>query len=116
MTTNIDLLKLDYPALLQLQKDVKQRLAVKHEEITTSVLLGETIPGFRMGPGKKVRSITNEAALVHHLQESGFKKTEMYTTKLNGVPALAKLVKGTSVQIDDYILTTHGDDVVVYTG
>jgi hypothetical protein len=112
-----DLDKLSKGELYALRLEVQNYIDQYESAAMNSLKLGIPVQDYTLKKGRKVRKIDNEEVLVAELTAAGVAFSDLYDSKLKGIPALEKgLPKDDQEILKKHILTKEGKPSLVFTG
>jgi hypothetical protein len=112
-----DLGKLSKGELYALRLEVQNYIDQFENAAFNSLKLGIPVTDYELKKGRKSRKIDNEQVLVAELTAAGVAFSDLYDSKLKGIPALEKQLPILEMGIlKEHIITTEGNPSLVFTG
>lgn len=117
----IDLSQLTRAELYQLRLDVQNNIDQYEKAALNSLRLGIPVKEYELKKGRNSRKILREGELVKALTKEGIPFSDLYQSKLKGIPALEKLVNSVKTKqapaiLNSHIEVTQGKPSLVYIG
>ena len=119
MLTDDQLKKASKVDLYQLRLRINNFIAEYEKAAFDALNLGIPVADYSLKQGRKSRSVVNEANLVKDLTAEGVPYSDLYLSKLIGVPALDKLFAKSENGEELYskhIKETWGKPTLIFTG
>ena len=119
MLTDEQLKNMSKTELYTLRLRINNFITQYEQAALDAMNLGIAVPDYDLKPGRKSRSVISEAELVKDLTMEGVPYSDLYLSKLIGVPALDKLFAKSENGEELYskhIKETLGKPTLIFTG